>query len=97
MQPRAWYIHPPTGKPYGPCFTRGKAQMEAARIATGRPKLEGETALIRWRSLHRKGWGVQHTGTKMIRPSPDEDKPTVSPRGFTHSAMSNLKLPLKRL
>lgn len=69
MQPRAWYIHPPTGKPYGPCFTKGQAQMEAVRIATGRPKLDGETALTLWRSLHRAGWGVDHSNTKLI-PAP---------------------------
>lgn len=68
MQPRAWYIHPPTGKPYGPCYTQGQAMMEAARIATRKPKLEGETALILWRSLQRAGWAVLHTGTKMITP-----------------------------
>lgn len=68
MQPRAWYIHPPTGKPYGPCYTRGQAQMEAVRIATGKPKLEGDTALVLWRSLSKAGWAISHTGTKLIAP-----------------------------
>lgn len=83
MQPRAWYIHPPTGKPYGPCYTREQAQMEAARIATGRPKLDGETALILWRSLHRAGWGVQHTGTKLIAPPPHMAPPPDQPPDVT--------------
>lgn len=68
MQPRAWYIHPPKGKPYGPSFTEWQAKVEAARMASGRPNLEPETALIVWRSLYRTGWGVQHTGTKLITP-----------------------------
>lgn len=69
MQPRAWYIHPPKGKPYGPSYTEWQAKVEAARLASARPNLEPETALIVWRSLHRAGWGVQHTGTKLITAS----------------------------
>ena len=33
MQPRAWYIHPPTGQPFGPCYTQSQAQIEAVRVA----------------------------------------------------------------
>jgi hypothetical protein len=69
MQPRAWYIHPPSGQPHGPCYTQSQAQIEAARIATKRPKLEDETALILWRSLSSMGWSIKHTGTKLITPT----------------------------
>lgn len=70
MQPRAWFIYTHTGKPYGPSFTEWQAKVEAARLASGRPNLESETALILWRSLDLAEWGVQHTGTKLIKQKP---------------------------
>ena len=69
MQPQAWYIHPPTGQPFGPCYTQSQAQIEAVRIVTKRLKLEDETALVLWRSLSRIGWSIKHTGTKLIVPT----------------------------
>lgn len=74
MQPRAWFIFPPKGKPHGPSFTEWQAKVEAARLASGRPTLDPETALILWRSLYRAGWGVGHTNTKLI-PAPPHPPP----------------------
>ena len=72
MQPQAWYFSTPRGLTYGPCYTRWQAQVEAARRATKRPKLEAETAAIIWRSLPKMGWKVGHTHTKLI-PPPSHD------------------------